>query len=248
MPDHTKDSFPSRIEQRLNAQLALASRIKHRPVPAAVAPAPFVTISREYGCEAMALAEMLAPQLAALEKSDEESWPIYNRQLLEGISETSHLSKRVAEALDVRSRSGIEEFFQTLIGQSPPDIEVLHHLIRCERALALLGHCIIVGRGGALLTAGLKGGIHIRLVASEEWRLNNLVARFSWDAAKARSILREEEQSRNSFYLKYLGQDMNKPENFDLTLNAARIPREQQVEMILTFFRLRYAENGFAGN
>jgi hypothetical protein len=243
MPDHTKDSMPSRVEQRLDAQLALVSRMKSRPVAASTAPAPFVTISRQYGCEAMALAELLAPRLAAAEKSGVDAWPIYSRQLLEGLSETSHLSQRVVDALDVRSRSGIEEFFQTLIGQSPPDIKVLHHLVRCERALGLLGHCVIVGRGGALLTAGLKGGIHIRLIASEEWRLENLVARFGWDAAKARAFLHAEESDRHSFYHKYLGMDVGQAEHYDLILNVGRISRQQQVEVIMTYFHSRISES-----
>jgi hypothetical protein len=233
--------MPARIEQRIDAQLAVVSRLKNRAPAAAETAAPFVTISRQYGCEAMQLAERLAVRLAETEHSGPDSWQIYSRQLLEGLSEQTHLSQRVIDALDVRSRSGIEEFFQTLIGQSPPDLKVLRHLVHCERGLALLGHCILVGRGGALLTAGLKGGLHIRLIASEEWRLNNLVARFGWDAAKARAVLSEEEQNRHSFYRKYIGQDAGDPTHYDLILNVARLSRAEQLELILALFRSRTA-------
>jgi cytidylate kinase len=240
MQDPTHEPIPARIAKRIDAQLATAERIKQGKSVALAAPAPFITISRQFGCEAMLLAEQLAPRLAALDNIGADNWPIYNRQFIEGLSAEEHLSARIIDALDVRARSGIEEFFQTLIGKSPPDIKVLHHLVRCERAVATLGRCIIVGRGGALLTAELPGGIHVRLVAPEAWRLNNLVARFGWDEAKAHVLLREEEHNRHSFYQKYLGQDPNNPEHYDLILNTSRMNRAAQVESIAAIFSARH--------
>ena len=126
-----------------------------------------------------------------------------------------------------------------MIGASPPDIRVLRHLIRIERALATLGRCIIVGRGGVLLTAGLPGGLHIRLVAPEAVRLKSLVARFGWEQDKAQQFLHAEEQGRHSFYRKYLGQDPNNPEHYDLVVNTARLTREEQVDTIVALFAHR---------
>lgn len=234
------ESLPSRIEQRLDTQLALAARMKAKEAPPGQRVAPFITISREYGCEAMAVAELLVPKLADMEGLTGAPWQIYGRQILETMSEHERLSMRLVEALDVHTRSGIEEFFDTLLGKSPPDIRVLKHLVRTERALALIGRCIILGRGGVLLTAGLPGGIHVRLVAPEQWRLKNLVARFNWDEHKARHFLHEEENGRHSFFHKYLGQDVNNPLHYHLILNAFHLSREEQVSSIIGFCAERF--------
>jgi len=238
MASRIVDSLPSRIEQRLDAQLSLAGRIKTTPA-ASKKVAPFITISRQYGCEAVALAENLIPKLVAIEGLEGEHWEIYGRQILETMAEHEHLSDRLIEALDVHTRGGIEEFFDTLIGKSPSDIRVLKHIVRTERALALIGRCIIIGRGGVLLTAGLPGGIHVRLVAPEAWRLKELVSRFKWDDHKARQFLHEEENGRHTFFQKYLGQDVNDPLHYDLILNTAHLGLEDQAAAITGLFAER---------
>ena len=58
------DPLPARVEQRIDAQLAVAERLRGHLPAAASGTAPYVTISRQYGCEAMELAELLAPRLA----------------------------------------------------------------------------------------------------------------------------------------------------------------------------------------
>ncbi|MFZ5433215.1 MAG: AAA family ATPase [Calditrichota bacterium] len=239
MPDPSKHPLPARIEQRINVQLSVAHRM--RETPASVPHAPFVTISRQYGCQAMELAEVLAHRLAALERLPEDQWQVYSRKIIEDISGEVRLSGRILEALDVRARSGLEEFFQTLVGQAPPDIEVLHHLVQTVRALAMHGRCVLVGRGGAILTGGLPGGIHIRLVAPEPWRLRSLVNRFGWDENKARTFLRQEEDHRHSFFEKYLGRDVNDPGHYDLILNVARLHRDEQAEAVIGLFRQRFS-------
>jgi len=238
MPDYSRDPLPSRIEQRIDTHLAVSRRIREKAAPAG--PVPFITISRQYGCEAMELAEHLARELAVVERLSEGSWQVYSRRIVEDISTELQLSKRLVEALDARVRSDLEEFFETLMGHAPPDIEVLRHLVHTVRALALHGRCILVGRGAAMLSAGLAGGIHVRLIAPEPWRLTRLVSRFGWDESKARSFVRGEEDNRRNFFQKYLGQDVNNPEHYDLIINAARMNREEQVESVIALFRKRF--------
>jgi cytidylate kinase len=188
----------------------------------------------------MSMAEELAKLLAAMEHVTEDHWPVYSRQIIERMSEEVKYSGRVLDALDIHVRTGIEEFFEGLVGNAPPDITVLRHLVSTLRGLALLGRCVIVGRGGAVLTAGLPGGIHVRLIAPEPWRQKNLVSRFGWDEAKARTFLREEEDRHHSFFYKYLQQDVNDPVHYDLILNVARLSREAQLMAVAAVFKQRF--------
>ena len=234
MSEIRREHLPARVEQRIDAQITLAQRLKSTPMAAAHAPAPFITIARQYGCEAMALAEELASKMPG------GPWPVYNRQILDKIVEETHSTDRIFNALDVHVRSGIEEFFESLLGRSPSDLRMLHHLVRTVRALATLGHCLLVGRGAAVLTSGLPGGLHIRLVAPHAWREQNLIQRFGWSKEQTHAVLQEEEHGRRNFFRKYLGQDANNPELYDLMLNAARLSRDEQVAAIVSLFRVRF--------
>ena len=230
-----RENLPSRIEQRIDAHLTLAERLrKHREEPAA-GPSPFVTIARQYGCEAMALAEFLSNQLPG------GPWPIYNRVILEKMADETPVTEKLFHALDMRARSGIEEFFEHLIGRSPTDLRVLHQLVRTERALASLGHCIIVGRGASVLTSGLPGGVHIRLIAPKSWREKNLMERFGWSKERTQEVLYEEEHGRSNFFRKYLNQDPNNPELYDLMLNSAQLTRAEEAAAVLALYRARFS-------
>jgi cytidylate kinase len=236
MPESHKESLPSRIEQRIDAQITLAHRLNKTAVAPSPKPAPFVTIARQFGCEAMTLAEELAQKMPA------GPWPVYNRQIFETMAQETNVSERLLNALDVHARNGIEEFFENLLGPTPTDLRLLHQLVRTVRGLGLLGHCIIVGRGSSALTHGLPGGIHVRLIAPHNWRERNLIQRFGWKPDQAHAVMREEEHARHSFFQKYLGQNPNNPELYDLVLNTARLSRPEQAAVIYALYQARFPE------
>lgn len=233
-----KEPLPTRVEHRIDTHLSVAQRMREKTGTEHVA--PFVTVSRQYGCEAMQFADALAEALARAEHVPTDHWPVYSRQIIEQLCEEAPLAERLLDALDIRTRSGIEEFFETLVGRAPTDIELLRRLVHTLRALAHHGRCIMVGRGGALLTAGIPGGLHVRLIAPEAWRLKNLIGRFGWDEHKARTLLHEEEHGRQNFFHKYLGRDASDPEHYDLVLNAATLGRDEQVAAVTALFQKRF--------
>ena len=235
MPDSHKEYLPSRVEHRIEAQILLSNRMKRTGSREESTPAPFITIARQYGCEAMALAEDLAKKMPG------GVWPVYNRQIFEKLAEEEPISEQLLNALEVHVRNGIEEFFQSLLGRAPSDLRLLHRLVRTVRALGALGHCIIIGRGASALTSGLPGGIHIRLIAPLPWREQNLIQQFGWTQAQSHSVLEEEEHGHHSFFRKYLGQDPRNPELYDLVLNTSRLSREEQVAAILAVFQKRFS-------
>ncbi|NUO19472.1 cytidylate kinase-like family protein [bacterium] len=233
-----KNPLPSRAEQNLEAQIRVASRLKELSTSREHAPKPFITISRQFGCEAVALAEYLAPQLDSCEKLDTGSWQVYSRRLIEAMADQQYSYDQLMSALDSRARTAIEDFFDTIFGQIS-DLRLLHKLVSTMRATASLGHCIIVGRGGAIVTHDLPGGLHIRLVAPEEYRLRGLMERRGWSVEEALRHMREQDMARRSFYQKYLHRDSNEQEIYDLILNTARLTQVEMAEQVVSLFRSR---------
>jgi cytidylate kinase len=231
-------SLPASVERNLETHIRVATRLREAATVSGYGPAPFVTISRQYGCEAIALAEALTQELDKLEGLETGSWQIYGRQIIEAMADQEYSTQQLLDALDTRSRGAIEEFLETIVGQIS-DLRLLNKLIRAMRAAAHLGRCVLVGRGGALLTRDMPGGIHVRLVAPEEVRLKGLVERFNWSETRAREVLRAEDESRRDFFRKYLHQDANDPVLYDLTLNTSALSRKEIVELIRELFESR---------
>lgn len=233
-----KTPLPSRAEQNLEAQIRVASRLKNLAASHGNPVVPFVTISRQFGCEAVALAETLALKFDALENLEPGSWQVYSKRLIEAMADQQYSYDQLIAALGTKARSAIEDFFDTIFGQ-PSDLKLLHKLVKTMRATAALGRCIIVGRGGAIVTRDLPGGIHVRLVASEEYRLNRLVERQVWTLEEARTQMKEQDNYRHSFYQKYLHRDSNDPEIYDLVLNAGRLTQNEMAEQVVALMKAR---------
>ena len=232
------ESLPPKIEQSLDTHIRVASSLKKQTAGIGSRAVPFITLSRQYGCEAMALAEELAVELDTIERLDAGSWQTYNRRIIEAMADETFSTTQLMEALDLKSRTAIEEFIETVVGKIS-DLKLLNKLVRTIRATAMLGRCIIVGRGGALLTSDMPGGIHVRLAASEKFRLQGLVERFGWSMDKAREVLRQEDSARYSFFEKYLHSDPNDAHNYHLVLNTERLSRTEQIGQILQLFKTR---------
>ncbi|MBU0692781.1 cytidylate kinase-like family protein [bacterium] len=232
------ESLPRRIEESLAAHVRIASGLKRQAEQQGRLPVPFITMSRQFGCEAIVLAEALAQKLDETEKLEQGSWQVYSKQIIEAMADKEYSAAQLMEALDLKARTAIEEFIETIVGRIS-DLKLLNKLVRTLRATATLGRCIIIGRGGALLTRDMPGGIHIRLVAPEEFRLQGLVTRFQWSMAKAQQVLRQEDNIRLNFFKKYLHSNPNDAQNYDLVLNTERLSRAEQLDQILTLFKAR---------
>lgn len=233
-----KNTLPPRVEQNLESQIRVSTRLKNLAASHPTGPVPFVTLSRQFGCEAIALADVLAVKLDETEKLDQGSWQVYSRKLIEAMADEQYSYDQLMSALDSKARGAIEEFVESLLGRIS-DLRLLHKLVHTMRATATLGRCVIVGRGGAMMTRDMAGGIHVRLVASEEFRLKRLIERYDWSELTASTRMREEDNHRRSFYQKYLHRDASDPELYDLVLNAERMNRDEMAGQILTLFRAR---------
>jgi len=221
------------VEMRLKAQ----RRIWHRLAMSderekqAIQPAPFITISRQYGCIAYALADRLAQRLNA--EFPEWNFTIYDRKILEMMVENEPIKMDVINSLSERTRGVIEDWIGDLLAERPPEMRVFNHLATTLCSIAALGQAIIIGRGGAAITRKIPMGIHVCIIAPIDWRIENL-RNYPDRASKASmEIVKQADKERESFVKKYLGVDVYDPELYHLVMNNQSITMEEQVEIIV---------------
>src|SRR4030042_2835914 len=149
---------------------------------------PFLTISREYGC----LAHSVGDEISKILNSDYPHvplWTVYDRNLLDQIMNDMNISYKLAETLTDKARSSMADFLQTTFSTYLPEVMVYKKLVETIRIIAANGHAIIIGRVGNVITGNLAHGFHVRLIASQEKKIENIREHFNVSKKEAKEIL-----------------------------------------------------------
>jgi len=194
-------------------------------------PAPFITISRQFGCGAFPLAEAIAEELMKRDR-EKQPWAVYDKALVEKIAQDHQLSEEIVSSLGKKLRSEMEESVLGLLKHFTPELKIYRSMMQTVRALASHGRVIIVGRGGAILTKDLPGGFHVRLIAPLDWRINRVKEIFKLDDAEAKDYTIKMDGEREAFLRKYLNTDPGEAGHYDMILNNARMTLEQRVQAV----------------
>lgn len=190
----------------------------------------FITISRQFGCGAYPLAEMLADKIA--QEIDGDPWAVYDRALVDRISSDHKLSKDLIVALSKDVRTEMDETWLGLLKSFTPELKVYRSMVSTIRLLAMHGNAIIVGRGSAILTRDMPGGLHVRLTAPTEWRIRNVMDVFKLAYQDAKDHLVKMDEERESFIRKYLNADITDPDNYHMILNNAILQSSEMAAAI----------------
>ena len=152
-----------------------------------------VTISRQAGCGALAVAQKLAEYLQSRSPKDACPWTVFDRNLMDKVLEDHNLPTRLAQFLPEDRVSELEDMMQELLGAQPSSWRIVPQTSETILHLAELGNVIIVGRGANVITARLDHVFHVRLVGSLERRvarlmeLDKLSRKAAWRSCKRRT-------------------------------------------------------------
>lgn len=203
----------------------------------ATAVMPFVTISRQAGAGGVTLAQRLVEHLNRRDPG-EQPWAAWDRELVQKVAKDHHIDQSLVDALEERGPTWIEELLGGLrIAESPEtasEFRVYWKTAATIRAIAQVGRCVIVGRGGVFITANMPGGIHIRLVAPLNFRIRNYASIFNLPVADCEARVKELDRNREAFYHRHWPNRPLTPEAFTATFNTASIGERELVEVVAT--------------
>jgi len=205
--------------------------------------APFVTISREFGCEGTELAIHLASILnEKLGSGDDRKWAYYDKNLLDKIAEDHNLKREIIEAAEARSRGLVEQYLSKVLSNKPDDYDVFQYAVSAMTTLASRGHVILVGRGGGIVTQGLEGGVHLRLYSGDAFKVHRLKALNEGlpdDRDEIISLIHREDRKRDSFVETYLAASPKESKFYHLMINNDRFSVPEMAEMVVCLLQSR---------
>lgn len=187
---------------------------------------PAVTISRQTGCGATAVAGALAEELVARDRAGPHHWTIYDRNLVERVLEEHKLPPEVAKFMPEDRVSAIQDAVEELLGLHPSARTLQEKTSETIQHLAALGHAILIGRGANVITGKLPNVFHVRLVAPVALRVEWIMARNQLDAKAAREIVRKGDLARKRYLRDRFHVDIDDSLLYDLVINTAHLPHQ----------------------
>lgn len=202
-------------------------------------PGPFVTISRQFGCDGYEVGDLLAKRLNEMAGDEKHQWQVFKREILKQVAEDSGISEEVIERERQNKPSLFRDFFRALRGSKMPDsFEILKSITTLVRRIAFDGHAIIVGHGATAATSELENGINIRIEAPREWRLRRLCSRDGLSAQEAENLIKETETGRKHLNELYKKWNPRTPA-FCLVLDNSLLSSEDMVEHVIMAMKQR---------
>ncbi|MGQ1909821.1 AAA family ATPase [Marinifilum sp. RC60d5] len=193
---------------------------------------PVVTISRECGCSAINIANIMVEKLS--EKTGTQ-WNCLTKEILEQSAKALNLNpSKIEYVFNSKEKSTWDEIFAALSSKYyQSDRKIKKTIADVVQSFACKGNCIIIGRGGVVLSSNIPRSFHIKLQAPIEWRAAQLqkVYKLSMDEMikYAKDIDKKREILRNYFNKKSLANTV-----FDVIYNAKNLNEEQIVDSTIS--------------
>ena len=197
---------------------------------------PVITISRQTGCGARGIAWIICDELNKRKAfaQSKNKWKYLNREILLESAVQLNLDPTAVEHIIMdKDRGVMDQIVGALSTHSyKSDLIILKTVHSVIRQFGNNGNVIIIGRGGASICSDIKLSLHVRLVASEEWRINEIARRMDFSKAYATEYVHKRDEERELLMTKLLG---HKPDSttFDVHLNCNRFTQKEIADSIL---------------
>lgn len=197
----------------------------------ALAQLPFVTISRECGAGATSLALALASELNLAGASD-PPWTVFDGNLLEAMLEANHYPQRLAQYLPEDSVSELAASVGEIVGLHPNLWDLTLQANEFIRRLGRMGHCILIGRGSNLVTAGIPLGTHVRLIGSPERRAASIARARGMSIEEAHEYIRSTDAARRRYVQRLFDCAIDDPREYDVVINTDRVANSEAIRFL----------------
>lgn len=200
---------------------------------------PIITISREFGCESIPLANHLARRLS----TEKTKWVAFSKQLLDTEKDASTIRKRILEEMRMMKRNAVEQMIEHFLANKQTNYGLFHDLVDEMKILADRGHAILIGAGGSLIFKDHTQALHVRLVGSLAFRQHRIGRDYHLSDVEAAEMVEKGSRTRERFIHDFLHQDISEPHLYDLVIRNDKYSVEQMSDIIAQAFHARFGIN-----
>jgi cytidylate kinase len=197
-----------------------------------ITPKPFITISREFGCEGFPLAKKLSELLS----TDTKPWHVYGHDVIREISIDDEFTNSLWENIPNETRNVFTQYLDATLANKPTDYMLFRKMAKSIKILATSGHVILVGAAATVLTKDSKYAYHFRLVGSEEFKINRIIE-MGYSGDEAKIMVKERDDKRFRFVQQFTGADIRNPNLYTAVFNNSILNVNDISTMILSLIK-----------
>lgn len=174
----------------------------------------WITISREPGSGAREVADHLRRRLG---------FEVYGRELLDRMAEGSPAARAALERVEKGPHDALREAVQMSLDRAYPGHHAyLKRLVAIGSALAARGGVVLIGRGLHFVLPPDQG-LRVRLVASLDHRVQNVMRERAISFDVAEQWIAETDRSQNELVRHMLRRDLRDVHAYDMVLDVERL-------------------------
>lgn len=197
---------------------------------------PVITISRQTGCGARGIAWAICEEFNKRKETakGENKWKFISREILQESAEQLNLDPAALKnVINDKDRNIMDQIVGALSTHShKSDQKILKTVHDVIRQFGNNGKVVIIGRGGASICHDIKNSLHVRLIAPEDWRIEEIARRLDFSKAYATQYVRKRDEERELLVTKLFGK---KPDStsYDIEINCSRFTEKELSEVII---------------
>lgn len=198
---------------------------------------PVVTISRECGCTALNIANMMAEKLTA---KTGNKWTCLTKEILERSAKELNLDpEKIEYVFNSKEKSTWDEILGALSSKYyQSDRKIKKTIAEVVKGFAAKGNCIIIGRGGVVLTQDIERSFHIKLQAPLDWRANQLQKIYNLSTNEMIKYANEIDKKR-AILRNYFNKEPLPNTVFDVIYNSKKLMDEHIVDTSINLMELK---------
>ena len=190
-----------------------------------------ITISREFGSGGRSIGRAVADRLG---------YRFYDQEIIMQVAQESGLSKEIVEKYDeyaTHKNSFLYSIAVNAGGDSYGGLSFANQVQIAQsnviKALADEGNCVIVGRGADYILREREDCLHVFIHADMSSRAKRVVELYGETDKKIEDRLRDKDAKRKVFYRSFTLRDWGLCENYDISLDSAKIGIDKCVDIIV---------------
>jgi cytidylate kinase len=208
-----------RLQKRIRREEEKKAEID--PVP------PSITLSCAYGSGAEKIAESLSESLG---------YQVFDREIMEAVSNSAQARTRIIEALDEGNQKEIASLIDQLFNKRViTDTSYLRALVRVVRFISFLGPAIFIGRGTCHILSDTSS-FNVRVTAALEDRVKRIMEQAGLGEGEAKKKVEEQDQMKRGFIKNHFDREIDDPAAYHLVINTSRIPTSLAADFIRSLY------------
>jgi hypothetical protein len=200
---------------------------------------PFVTIARETGAGSRQLCDTLMGDFRREPDDLFRGWHVFDRLICEALANDPVLSGALEDLVKERYESEFQDLMDDLIAGRDGCYLVYRKSFHLIAMLAAIGKVIIVGRAACCVTARMRTGVHVRLVAPAAYRAAVIAKREKLDPDEARDLMLCRDKERRKLVKSFFNRDIADPMLYDAVWNTERVPMAEISASIIRLVKQR---------